>query len=111
MTWAEVETRSTPPQPCYGHTASYIGENKILVFGGKGFTVTNSIHIFNITTNEWKPYAYAGNPLACRWGHTASVHYGNHLVIFGGRNDAGYWNTFDDIDLGMSFYFFFGLMS
>jgi hypothetical protein len=50
MTWAEVETRSTPPQPCYGHTANYIGDNKLLVFGGKGYTVTNAIHIFNLGT-------------------------------------------------------------
>jgi len=99
MTWAEVETRSTPPQPCYGHTANYIGDNKLLVFGGKGYTVTNAIHIFNLATNEWKPYAYAGNPLVCRWGHTASIHYGHHLLIFGGRNDNGYWNTWDNIDL------------
>jgi len=99
MTWAEVESRSTPPQPVYGHTANYIGDNRILIFGGKGFAVTNSIHVFHIDTLEWKQYAFAGNQLSARWGHTSTLHYGNQLLIFGGRNDTGYWNTFDTIDL------------
>lgn len=46
MSWGEVETTGIPPSPCYGHSANYIGDNKIIYFGGKGFSVLNSVHIF-----------------------------------------------------------------
>lgn len=112
MTWSEVETKSTPPQPCYGHTATHIGDNQILVFGGKGYQVTNNISIFDLSmslltcwlthcadTREWKHYAYAGNTLVSRWGHSATLHRDRFLVIYGGRDNNGYWNTIDTIDI------------
>eukprot|EP01127_Copromyxa_protea_P009545 TRINITY_DN2261_c0_g1_i1.p1 TRINITY_DN2261_c0_g1~~TRINITY_DN2261_c0_g1_i1.p1 ORF type:complete len:525 (-),score=82.62 TRINITY_DN2261_c0_g1_i1:143-1717(-) len=100
MTWSEVETKSTPPQPCYGHSATYIGNNQILMFGGKGFQVTANISVFDISTNEWKHMAFAGNTLVPRWGHSATLHRNRFVVIYGGRDNNGYWNTFDVIDVG-----------
>jgi hypothetical protein len=49
MIWSEVETKGTPPSPCYGHTANYIGNNKIVFFGGKGFDILNSFSIFDVS--------------------------------------------------------------
>lgn len=100
MVWREVEANSQLPLPCYGHSATYIGNNKILMFGGKGFAVTNNINIFNITTNEWKEHTFSGNPLKKRWGHSASLH-GNLLVLYGGKGDNAnvYWDNFDLIDI------------
>jgi len=32
MCWTECETQGTPPPPCYGHSATFVGDNKILFF-------------------------------------------------------------------------------
>jgi len=96
MSWRECETHNTPPTPCYGHTGTYIGDNKILYFGGKGYQVHNQIHILDLKTFSWFQYAYAGNPLADRWGHSATLH-DTRILIYGGRSE-GYYNSIDIID-------------
>jgi len=97
MTWTECETQGTPPSPCYGHTATYIGNDKILFFGGKGYKVLNQINILDTKTMTWKQYAYAGNTLKERWGHSATLH-DSRLLLYGGRNDEGYFNSIDAIN-------------
>jgi hypothetical protein len=97
LTWVECETHNTPPSPCYGHTATYIGDNRILYYGGKGYQVLNSIHILHLNTMEWKQYGYAGNTLAPRWGHYVTFH-DPKLLIYGGRAAHGYYNTIDIIE-------------
>eukprot|EP01125_Pyxidicula_operculata_P008577 TRINITY_DN286_c2_g1_i1.p1 TRINITY_DN286_c2_g1~~TRINITY_DN286_c2_g1_i1.p1 ORF type:complete len:617 (-),score=142.85 TRINITY_DN286_c2_g1_i1:108-1892(-) len=99
MTWSECNPRTTPPVPCYGHSATHVGNNRVLVFGGKGYKDLNSIHILDLERMEWKRMIYAGNILDPRWGHSATLH-GSKLVIFGGRSDTGYYNTFQTIDVG-----------
>jgi len=100
MCWTECETHNTPPSPCYGHTATYIGDDRILYFGGKGYQVLNDIHILHLKTMEWKQYAYAGNTLVPRWGHSTTVH-DTRLLIYGGRASHGYYNTIDIIDTSL----------
>jgi N-acetylneuraminic acid mutarotase len=97
MSWVECEAHGTPPSPCYGHTANYIGDNRILYYGGKGYQVLNDIHILNLYSMEWKQYAYAGNTLSPRWGHSVTLH-DTKIVIYGGRASHGYYNTMDIID-------------
>jgi len=97
MCWTECETQNTPPSPRYGHSATYIGDNKILYFGGKGYQVLRDIHILDVKTMEWKQFAYAGNPLSPRWGHSATLH-DHRVVIYGGRADHGYYNSLETID-------------
>jgi len=97
MCWTECETHNTPPSPCYGHSATYIGDDRILYFGGKGYQVLSDIHILHLKTMEWKQYAYAGNSLVSRWGHSASLH-DTRILIYGGRAAHGYYNTIDIID-------------
>lgn len=36
-----------------------------------------------------------------RWGHTATLHRDRYILIYGGRDNNGYWNTVDVIDIGM----------
>jgi len=98
MTWAECQTKGTPPSPCYGHSATDIGGNRILFFGGKGYAVTNDIHILHLNNMEWKKYAFAGNQLVPRWGHSGTFHE-NRVLLYGGRDGGGYWSTFDNIDI------------
>eukprot|EP01127_Copromyxa_protea_P002768 TRINITY_DN12729_c0_g1_i1.p1 TRINITY_DN12729_c0_g1~~TRINITY_DN12729_c0_g1_i1.p1 ORF type:complete len:547 (-),score=113.97 TRINITY_DN12729_c0_g1_i1:75-1715(-) len=98
MTWTEVETKGTPPTPCYGHSMTLVDNDRVLFFGGKGFTVTNHIHILYLADMQWKKYAFGGNPLVPRWGHSATLH-GNRVALYGGRDESGYWNTLDVIDV------------
>eukprot|EP01126_Amoeba_proteus_P059891 TRINITY_DN7873_c0_g1_i4.p1 TRINITY_DN7873_c0_g1~~TRINITY_DN7873_c0_g1_i4.p1 ORF type:complete len:433 (-),score=86.98 TRINITY_DN7873_c0_g1_i4:191-1489(-) len=98
MTWAECETKGTPPTPCYGHSMTLVSEDRIFFFGGKGYAVMNHIHILQLDTLEWKKYAFGGNPLVPRWGHSATRH-GNHVLLYGGRDETGYWCSFDLIDI------------
>jgi len=98
MCWTECETKNTPPSPCYGHTATYIGDNKILFFGGKGYKVLNDLNVLELRGFEWKQYAYAGNTLMPRWGHTATLH-DSRVLIFGGRATQGYYDTIDMIEI------------
>eukprot|EP01125_Pyxidicula_operculata_P011586 TRINITY_DN3797_c0_g1_i1.p1 TRINITY_DN3797_c0_g1~~TRINITY_DN3797_c0_g1_i1.p1 ORF type:complete len:385 (-),score=114.65 TRINITY_DN3797_c0_g1_i1:533-1687(-) len=97
MTWTECETKSTPPLPCYGHSATLYADNKILFFGGKGYKTLNSIHVLDLKSMEWKQVAYAGNTLQCRWGHSATLH-GTRLLLYGGRDNDIYLNTIEIID-------------
>jgi hypothetical protein len=89
-----------------------LDKNRVLFFGGKGFSVTNHIHILFLGTNRvslkdllsiedmsWKKYAFGGNPLVPRWGHTTTLH-GPRVGLYGGRDETGYWNTLDVIDVG-----------
>uniref|UniRef100_A0A6B2L5R0 Uncharacterized protein n=1 Tax=Arcella intermedia TaxID=1963864 RepID=A0A6B2L5R0_9EUKA len=97
MSWRECETHNTPPSPCYGNSATYIGDNKILYFGGKGYKVQNTIHILDLNTMSWHQFAYAGNQLASRWGHSATFHENNRVVLYGGRDDTGYLSSIETI--------------
>ncbi len=111
MTWTEIETKGTPPTPCYGHSMTLVDKNRVLFFGGKGFSVTNHIHILYLGNEfqfhrltilddmSWKKYAFGGNPLVPRWGHTVTLH-GNRVALYGGRDETGYWNTLDVLDVG-----------
>lgn len=49
MTWQEVATKGSPPPPCYGHASVAVGNTKLLFFGGKGYSVSNAIHILDIS--------------------------------------------------------------
>jgi len=97
MTWTECETQGTPPSPCYGHTSTYIGNDRILFYGGKGYKVVNQINVLDVKTLNWKQFAFAGNALSGRWGHTTTLH-GTRVLIYGGRNDDGYYNSIDTIN-------------
>jgi len=97
LTWHESDTKNTPPSPCYGHSATYIGDKDILFFGGKGYQVHNSIHILDTKTMTWREYSYAGNTLSPRWGHSASL-FAKSVILYGGRQTEGYLSSIDFID-------------
>jgi len=99
MTWTECETQSTPPSPCYGHQAVYLGDDRIFFFGGKGYSELNTIHILELRTMTWRQYAFAGNKLAARWGHCSTFHEGKYVVVYGGRAAHGYYNSVELVDV------------
>lgn len=88
MVWSEVIVRSTYPLPRFSHTLTDIGNDRILLFGGKGIGAgISSFHIFNFNTTEWIECTYLGNKLRGRWGHTATLHHQKFLIVVGGKSD------------------------
>ncbi|KAK5574910.1 hypothetical protein RB653_010164 [Dictyostelium firmibasis] len=54
--WSKPRPMGEPPMPRYGHSASLIYDNYILIFGGnntKSSKPLNDIHIFNTERNSW----------------------------------------------------------
>jgi len=98
MTWHELQYNSTPPSPCYGHSATKIDDDNILYFGGRGYLVHNSVHILDTTTLTWTEYSYCGNVLSPRWGHSATLIL-NRIILYGGRDPDSYLSSVDIIDL------------
>lgn len=98
MTWNEVETKGLPPLPSYGHTATHVGDGKILLHGGKGFEITNGFSQFDTKTKTWTAYRYAGNILPKRWAHSATL-IDRTLVLLGGRSVDGYLNTLNEVNV------------
>jgi len=98
MTWQELQYNSTPPSPCYGHSATKIDDDNILYFGGRGYLVHNSVHILDTTTLTWTEYSYCGNVLCPRWGHSATLIL-NRIILYGGRDSDSYLSSVDIIDL------------
>lgn len=62
MTWSECEVKGTPPTPCYGHSATYIGHNKILFFGGKAYNVLNTLTLLDLSAPCPAPLPRAHSP-------------------------------------------------
>jgi hypothetical protein len=60
-TWIEIEGNSDLPQKRAGHSAHFVGNNAILVFGGRGenSTYLNDTWEYNITTNEWREIKFS----------------------------------------------------
>ncbi|CAG9473632.1 protein phosphatase containing kelch-like domains, putative [Plasmodium vivax] len=81
------------PAPRFGHTATYLGNNKVAVFGGAigdagKYNITDDIYIYDLTQNKWKKIATENTPSA-RAAHAAACVDEQQLVIYGGATGGG----------------------
>eukprot|EP01018_Ginkgo_biloba_P026708 Gb_33492 [translate_table: standard] len=92
--WHEVETPLSPPARS-GHTLTWIGGNRIVLFGGRGthFEVLNDVWMFDMDGSypEWVELcANVPNPLdgipTPRSGHSATMVFGGRVLIYGGED-------------------------
>lgn len=82
---------SKPPHPCYGHTATVVG-NSMFVFGGCGPAVDQPpfVMVFDIPQAKWRVPQTTGIPPRQRQGHSANaVQADRHLCVFGGIEPTG----------------------
>lgn len=93
-TWCETVTTASPPARS-GHTLTYIGGTRTVLFGGRGsgYEVLNDVWIFDTTGGHlrWVQLVYdlrnipEGLSLP-RVGHSATLILGGQLLIYGGED-------------------------
>ncbi|CRG94858.1 protein phosphatase containing kelch-like domains, putative [Plasmodium gallinaceum] len=81
------------PAPRFGHTATYLGNNKVAIFGGAvgdagKYNITDDIYIYDLTQNKWKKLLTENTPTA-RAAHAAACVDEQQLVIYGGATGGG----------------------
>ncbi|CAD2100999.1 protein phosphatase containing kelch-like domains, putative [Plasmodium vinckei lentum] len=81
------------PVPRFGHTATYLGNNKVAIFGGAigdagKYNITDDIYLYDLTQNKWKKLITENTPTA-RAAHAAACVDEQQLVIYGGATGGG----------------------
>ncbi|CRH01263.1 protein phosphatase containing kelch-like domains, putative [Plasmodium relictum] len=81
------------PAPRFGHTATYLGNNKVAIFGGAvgdagKYNITDDIYIYDLIQNKWKKLLTENTPTA-RAAHAAACVDEQQLVIYGGATGGG----------------------
>ncbi len=68
------------------HTASVLGNGKVLVAGGWNGVVLNSVELYDPTSGTW---TNTGNMSITRFGYTASVLLHGKVLVTGGFYSLG----------------------
>ncbi|CAA9989480.1 protein phosphatase containing kelch-like domains, putative [Plasmodium knowlesi strain H] len=81
------------PAPRFGHTATYLGNSKVAIFGGAigdagKYNITDDIYIYDLSQNKWKKIVTENTPSA-RAAHAAACVDEQQLVIYGGATGGG----------------------
>lgn len=81
------------PAPRFGHTATYLGNNTVVIFGGAigdagKYNITDDVYLYDLTQNKWKELVTENTPTA-RAAHAATCVDDQQLVIYGGATGGG----------------------
>ena len=90
--WAQ-KFPTTKPSARNRHAMAYIGEDKILLFGGYDGSQDNETWIYDLSDNSWTQKYPTSNPSA-RERHAIAYIGGDQVVLFGGwdgSNDNETW--------------------
>ncbi|KAL4584535.1 hypothetical protein LXL04_009138 [Taraxacum kok-saghyz] len=91
-TWHETVTHPVP-SPRSGHTLTYIGGSRSVLFGGRGigYEVLNDVWYFDSSEGRWVPVTFdlrnIPNGVSLpRVGHSATLILGGRVLIYGGED-------------------------
>ena len=83
--WFDAHTTGEAPCPRSGHSATPVGETKLVVFGGMNDEgkFMNDVSVLDTVTWQWTKPKTKGSPVKPRGYHTAIL-VGKKIVFFGG---------------------------
>jgi len=85
MQWSIPNVEGMPPIGRYYHTATNIGDGRILIFGGRTETgESNDVYILDTKKMRWVQPNISGKPPKKRYQHSAELFDHNKLIIYGG---------------------------
>ncbi|GAM22383.1 hypothetical protein SAMD00019534_055580 [Acytostelium subglobosum LB1] len=97
--WTVKERGSNVPMPRYAHTATDIGNNRLLIFGGfDGHRYYDDVNIYDTVHNTWSQPQTHGNAPSPRYAHSATM-VGKHLYVFGGLGENAFYNDMYCLDV------------
>ncbi|GAV80141.1 Kelch_3 domain-containing protein/Kelch_4 domain-containing protein [Cephalotus follicularis] len=99
--WAREECKGTPPTPRESHTATLVGDDKMVIFGGSGegeANCLNDLHVLDLKTMRWTSPEVKGDIPVPRDSHSA-VAIGNKLFVYGGDCGDRYNGDADVLDM------------
>jgi N-acetylneuraminic acid mutarotase len=102
--WTEIVPQGTEnPGERNNPRITYIGDNKILLFGGKNIVWTkdelNDTWIFDLTTKEWTDVTPpTGDNPSVRHSHEIVYVGSDKAIMFGGTHSSDYYNDVWEFD-------------
>ena len=81
-TWTQ-KLPTTKPTVRSGHAMAYIGDDKVLLFGGGFYSPDNETWIYDLSDNTWTQKFHQTKPTEA-WGNTAVYIGGDRVLLFGG---------------------------
>lgn len=93
----KVLTRENLPSTRWGHAATVMDEDKLLILGGRNDADINDIHCFDIKTMSWKEIK-VGHPIPKPRRRLSSILLSKSLIMFGGF-DSEFYNDLHALDL------------
>ena len=86
LSWSTPTVTGTPPKARESHSATLVGSDKLVVFGGSAEgegNYLNDVHILDVTTMTWNSPQVQGEGPSRRDSHAAAS-VGHRLVVLGG---------------------------
>src|SRR5688572_31477146 len=86
---------TSKPQPLIGHAMAFIGDDKVMVFGGLGVSsISDETWVYDLNDNSWSQKTQSIKP-AARFAH-ATAYLGDDLVLLFGGADESFAPVFND---------------